>query len=245
MLLRFLLLMLCAQSYGLSAQEKSISPNRFAHESEASIVAATGNSPFETYNLKSTNNYEMKRQEIVFGGHYQLGTIGDDKIEIARNWDVNAKYARTIDKVLEGFLGGQVEGDEFAGYSERNNIDLGFVWKHVNTDDRKFRSELSYRHTVEVVIDGQGINEDNKLRLYSLFEDKVNANVRFKFWLEYIPNLTTPEDYMVNFEPSMQVTLSKILSLKLSYKGMYDNLPAIAERRYFDAFYSTSLIAKF
>ena len=218
--------------------------NKFSHESEASIVSSVGNSPFETYNFKTTNDYEWIKNEVVFGGHYQLGTIGDAQTEVARNWDISAKVSRDIDKVLKGFLGAQIEGDRFAGYTERNNLDIGFVWKHIDTDIEKFRSELSFRQTNELTLDGN-INKDSKVRLYTQYEDKLNENVRYKFWVEYLPNFTTPNDYMLNFEPSMQVTLSSIFSLKLSYKGMYDNQPAISTRKYFDAFYSTSLIAKF
>lgn len=218
--------------------------NKFSHESEASIVASAGNSPFETYNFKTTNDYEWAQNEFIFGGHYQLGTIGDAQVEVARNWDFSGKVSRDIDKVLKGFLGGQVEGDRFAGYSERNNLDLGLVWKHIDNDKEKFRSELSFRQTTELTLLGE-INKDTKVRIYSQYEDKINENVRYKLWVEYLPNFTTPNDYMLNFEPSIQVTLNNIFSLKLSYKGMYDNQPAVATRKYFDAFYSTSLIAKF
>ena len=218
--------------------------NQLSHESEVSIVASSGNSPFETYNFKTTNDYEWTQYEINFGGHYQLGTVGDTQTEVARNWDVAGNFTKNIDKVLKGLIGAQIEGDRFAGYSERNNLDLGFVWKHINTDIVKFRSELSFRQTVEVPLEGS-INKDSKMRLFLQYEDKLNENVRYKVWVEYLPNFTTPDDYMLNFEPSLQVTLSSIFSLKLSYKGMYDNRPAISTRKYLDAFYSTSLIAKF
>lgn len=239
MLVRILFILLCVSHVAAYAKDRGLS-----HESEASIIASQGNSPFETYNLKTTNNYELFDQEFIFGGHYQLGTINSSKIEIARNWDINLKASRVIDSTLEGFFGAVVEGDIFAGFSERNNIDLGLVWKHLNSDQTKFRSELGYRQTVETPVGGPS-RKDSKIRLYSLYEDKLNENVRYKFWFELLPNLTTPDDYMITFEPSLQVTLTRIFSLKVSYKGIYDNMPAIDSRLNFDSLYSTSLIAKF
>lgn len=236
MIVRILFILLCVNSISSFA--------KFSHESEASLISSTGNSPFETYNLKTTNNYEIFKQEFIFGGHYQLGTIDTSKIEIARNWDFNVKAARNIDKVVEGFFGAVVEGDRFAGFSERNNIDIGLVWKHINTDEKKFRSELGYRQTVETPVGGSA-RKDSKLRIYSQYEDKFNENVLYKFWIELLPNFTTPKDYMITFEPSIQVTLTKIFSLKVSYKGAYDNMPAVDTRINYDALYSTSLIAKF
>lgn len=238
MIVRILFILLCVNSFN------SYALNKFSHESEASIISSVGNSPFETYDLKTTNNYEIFDQEFIFGGHYQLGNFGNDKVVIARNWDFNIKGSRVIDQVVEGFFGAVVEGDEFAGYSERNNIDIGLVWKHINTDQTKFRSELGYRQTVETPLE-KPARKDSKIRIYSLYEDKFNENVRYKLWFELLPNFTTPNDYMVTIEPSVQVTLTRIFSLKVTYKGMYDNMPAISSRVNYDSLYSTSLIAKF
>lgn len=235
-----ILFLLCIISFHCHA----ISLGKLSHESEASIISSAGNTPFETYDLKTTNNYEIFNQEFILGGHYQLGTFGDDKTVIARNWDFNVKASRVLDKVLEGFFGAVIEGDEFAGFSERNNIDVGLVWKHINTDITKFRSEIGYRQTIETPIKGD-VRKDSKLRIYSLYEDKLNNDVRYKLWFELLPNFTTPRDYMVTFEPSLQVTLTRIFSLKVTYKGMYDNMPAISSRVNYDSLYSTSLIAKF
>jgi len=218
----------------------------FTHESEAAVNGSQGNSPYDAYNFFTRNKFKIDTQhEATIGGHYALSTINDEQFEIARNWDINGKYLVAISKKTYGFIGAAVEGDEFAGYSERNNVDLGAEYKFINTDKYKMIFQYGLRQTVEVPIDGSGADKDQKARFYSRIDDVINANSDYAFWLEYIPNFSTPKDYMINFEPSYRISLSKIFSLKLSYRGVYDNEPAIASRRYFDSFYRTSLLAKF
>jgi putative salt-induced outer membrane protein YdiY len=218
----------------------------FTHESEASINGSQGNSPYDAYNFFTRNKLKIDSQhEAVLAGHYSLSTINDEQFEIARNWDINGKYLVALSKKLYAFLGFVVEGDEFAGYSERNNIDLGAEHKFIYTDKYKMIFQYGLRQTVEVPIDGRGADKDQKARFYSRIDNEINSTSDYAFWIEYIPNFSTPEDYMINFEPSYRISLTRIFSLKLSYKGVYDNEPAIASRRYFDSFYRTSLLAKF
>lgn len=218
----------------------------FEHKSEFSSATSRGNSPYESYNTKTTNRVILdKMHDITFGGHYTYGSINEDQLEIARNWDANFKYLTAFTKKNYAFLGFVVEGDEFAGYSERNNIDLGVSTKYIDTDVFKIYFEYGYRQTVEVPIDSSGTNKDQKLRFYAVLDDEITKNSSFNFWLEYVPNLSRTDDYLINFEPSFRVAVNSIFSLKIAYKGMYDNLPAIESRKYYDETYTTSLLAKF
>lgn len=218
----------------------------FTHESEFSSISSRGNSPYESYLTKTSNRiiYD-KMHDITFGGHYSYGTISDAQVEIARNWDVNFKYLTGISKRTYIFLGTVVEGNRFAGFSERNNIDLGFTTKFKNRDDFKIYFEYGFRHTVEVPINGGGVRKDQKLRFLGKIDKSISATSSYGVWVEYIPNLTTPKDYMIYYEPSLRVVINSIFSLKVAYKGMYDNLPAISSRKYYDETYTTSLLAKF
>ena len=64
------------------------------------------------------------------------------------------------------------------------------------------------------------------------------------------PNFSESDDYLISFEPSIAVAMNKTFSLKVAYKGDYDNEPAVdadsGERNeYLDYTTTTSLIAKF
>ena len=111
-------------------------------------------------------------------------------------------------------------------------------------------TEAGYRYTVEkltVAEDGTGGEDQDfsKLRFYYEIDKKVTKTFSYKFWTEYLPNLDEPEDYIITFEPSIAVVLDDTFSLKVAYKGIYDNQPNIEGNEYLDYTQTTSLIAKF
>lgn len=225
---------------------------QFSNESEFSLIEASGNSNFETYNLKITNSYKREKREYTFGGHYTLGETEDSNglmVESARNWDVNAKYQQDLTHTHKtaGFVGVKVEGDKFAGIKRRDNADLGAVIKIKDEEKQKTFVEISYRNTIERLTKANSKGEDrltfDKARLY--FEHKKDLpTFSYKLWIEYLPNFTTSEDYQVSAEPSILVKLDQTFTLKYSIRINYDNLPAENAVRE-DRMTAMSIIAKF
>jgi putative salt-induced outer membrane protein len=220
-----------------------ISLANFSHESEWSSVMLKGNNDIETYNAKTSNRFDQERYNITFGGYYTL--VKPFQKESARNWNVFTKYGQVIDRKLSAFIQELVEGNKFIGFDQRNNTDIGLSYDLINTDKKKSRVELGYRYTHEELVADVPDNMDQKGRLYIEQSQEINQLVWYKIWIEYLPNFTTHEDYMINFEPSLLVTLSKNLSLKTSYFGRYDNQPANDFLQYMDTTYMTSLLARF
>lgn len=215
---------------------------KFSHESQLGIVQTGGNANTESYNGKVTNTYEKEKNVFKAGGHYIVAFAED--AEIARNWSIGASYARELNKKIAIFAGAQVEGNEFAGFNERRNADIGGKYTFIKTDDRSFFGELGLRHVNEEFTDGTDA-EYMAGRLYLEHAQKYSETLSSKFWVEYIPNFDDSEDYRIIFEPSLSVVLSSIFSLKLAYQGMYDNQPAPGAEENLDYIYTTSLIAKF
>ncbi|MBA2405049.1 MAG: DUF481 domain-containing protein, partial [Bdellovibrionales bacterium] len=68
---------------------------------------------------------------------------------------------------------------------------------------------------------------------------------QYRLWAEYVPNFTNSDDYLVNYEASAMAIMTSMLSLKVAYKGLYDDDPAIEGNKNYDYTYTTSLVAKF
>ncbi len=226
------------------------------NESELSIIQTTGNTEVSTYNAKTKTTLEFEKYITTLGGHYFLSFYQDEdengdnvNIESAKNWDYYAKLERTLTKKVNGFVQVQIEGDKFSGYTQRNNHDFGGKFKFIQTKKKSFFSELGLRYTVEykddVDQDEDGIKKSNKGRVYFEFSESLNETLSYKLWLEYLPNFTEGDDYMINYEPSLSVLLSNTFSLKLSYNSAYDNVPADSENEKHDIKYTTSLIARY
>lgn len=223
---------------------------QFSHESELGIVSTKGNTEIETYNVKTTNKYLFGGWDTSLGAHYTLGTQVEaatgEEIEAARNWDVNARVGHKISGNLSGFLAHKIEGDKFAGFTERNNSDIGLSYSFFRTDTHYWIADIGYRRQITTAVGGPADATD-RARLYTETENKVNANLTYKFWLELLPAINDAEKNgnQFNFEPSIAATLSDIFSLKLSYKGMYNSVPVGTASEYYDSVFTTSLLAKF
>lgn len=229
---------------------------KFSNESEVSSIQTGGNSKVETYNLKTLSKWNKEKSTFSFGGHYtlsaseQVNEDGDEeKITSARNWDVNIKYERELSEKLSVFTAIIYEGDEFSGIDQRENLDLGAKYYLTKKDKTTSFAELGLRYSLEKRTTRDEKNEDkfdfSKGRVYYEVDHKYSESVSYKFWLEYIPNFTDSEDYLVSYEPSIAVVLTNMFSLKVAYKSSYDNVPNVEGNENTDYTFTTSLIAKF
>lgn len=234
----------------------AFSQTKFSNESEISSIQTGGNSKVETYNLKTLSKWNKEKSTYSFGGHYTLSASeqvddnGDEeKITSARNWDANVKYERELTKAFSFFSAIIYEGDEFSGIDQRENLDIGAKYYFTKTDKTTSFSELGLRYSVEKRTTRDEDNEDkfnfSKGRVYYEVDHKYSETVSYKFWLEYLPNFTDSEDYLVSYEPSIAVVLTNMFSLKVAYKSSYDNVPNIEGNENTDYTFTTSLIAKF
>ena len=236
------------------AQEDN-TPKTFKHESSLSTVKTGGNAVSESYNFATDNEYKPGSREYRFYANYTLSYADDPEVEgidseeTARNWQVGTQLTQDLAKKLGGVLGLNYEGNEYAGYEQRENIDAGLKYEFVNTDKLKSSIDVGYRYTTEkrVLADDEGrevfyFSKGNS-RLKG--EQKLNTSVSYKVSAQYLPNFTESEDYQINFEPSLTVKMTDILSLRVAYKAQYDNQlnPGVTE--YLDHTTTTAFVAKF
>lgn len=216
----------------------------FEHIGEASIVLSGGNSDLSTYNFKTNNTKKFDKLTGSFGGHYTLGEASD--VEIVRNWDVNAKVDTKFTKTLGAFIGEKLEGDKFAGYERRLNTDVGISDVFFTSDTQELKGEVGYRNFYEKNIDpAVGSKNDHMGRLNLKYRYTAKDRFVIESYVEYLPNFSESEDYLVNFGPSIAFSLTSIFSFKVGYDGRYDNQPAIEGNRKLDYLYTTSIISKF
>lgn len=215
----------------------------YSNESELAYVQTGGNSEVQTTNAKTSNIYKWDLDQIKFGGHYLYGQSDEDVT--ARNWDVNFKYERTLSEHISVTVGEIIEGNRFTDVKARYNSDAGLKYYYVKTDPKKVFTELSFRYAIEDRYAPAGNTYDNKARFYNEIDHHVSETVRYKLWLEYVPNFTEPDDYLINGEASVTSILTSTFSLKVSYAGMYDNRPVSSELKNYDYNTTTAFVIKF
>ncbi|MBD65578.1 MAG: hypothetical protein CME62_10245 [Halobacteriovoraceae bacterium] len=241
----------------LFAQGTKAKDFKFKSQSGLSMIQTTGNAEVETYNLDTETSWKKTKRIYTLKGNYTLGyaeevnedTGEENKVETARNWAIELKYEQIMSDWFSGFLATSMEGDEFAGIERRNNYDIGVKQYLVQTDNTTSFAEVGYRYTNELRTeddeDGDRRFIFNKGRVYYEISHKKSEDLSVKFWVEYLPNFTRSEDYIISYEPSVSYILSEVFSLKTAYKNRYDNEPNAEDFEKTDTQLTTSIIAKF
>lgn len=224
------------------AQDLAYSDAKFSNESEASAVVSGGNTEIKVYNVETESTYAWDKNEVSAGGHYTYGT--SDGVLSARNWDVNARYDRSLSKKTGLFTAYEYEQDKFRGLTFRQNADLGFLFKPIRSDKQKLDLEIGYRFTAEKNL--QGVTDELQKSRYAVnYEYKSDRSWSLKLKNELVLNHTETSDTIFNIEPSFNVALSDMVSFKLGYKAIYDNQPNEGVSEKYDYQVTSGLIAKF
>ena len=215
---------------------------KLTHESEASLINSGGNSELQSYNVKTTNKYQFTKNALLFGGHYTYGEAANTLS--ARNWDINTKYEFGLTENLSAVVAETIEGNRFQDVKARYNSDAGLKYQLVRNDKSDWFVEGAYRYTIEDRYSSDNLYQ-HKARTYTEWNRKQSETLQWKLWLEYLPNFSNGHDWMTTGEASLTTILTSMFSLKVAYKGIYDNLPAQPGLKNYDYITTTSLVAKF
>lgn len=217
----------------------------FKGEAEAGAVIVSGNSESESYSFKTKSTLTQDQNSYTVLGRYLQTT--SNGVESARNWDAGIRYDRQLSQSMSAYLGQKAEADSYAGFTQRDSTDLGGKYSFLNDDEYKWFVEAGYRYTNTLFI-GKANSADNFGRIYTEFQRIMSKELSFKYWLEYLPNFTNSDAFLANTEASLNVMLSQMFSLKISYLLKYQNVAPVintVEGEKIDTSYTTSLVANF
>ena len=216
---------------------------KFQFEEELALLSTSGNTELQTYDVKSKNTYTFQKESLRLDLFYTYGESESDTN--AENWRVLLRYDHTLDEKNDVFLGHLVESDRFAGFSTRYNTDAGWKRFLMKTDTYTAFSEAGLRYVVEnKTVTALESEKTTRSRLYLEGLYKFREEMQGKVWAEYIQSFESSDDYLINAEASLAVTLTNTLSLKTSYLYNFNNDPVDAKERV-DTKFATSLLAKF
>jgi putative salt-induced outer membrane protein len=144
---------------------------------------------------------------------------------------------------LSLFAAQMLESDRFAAYLQRYNTDLGagiviYQWEQIT-----WNGEGGYRYMFENRLD-QSQFDYHSLRMASEVLATFNPRVSGRFWLEFLPNLTDAENWLLNVDASLISSMSERLSLRLGYGIRFDHQPNPGADQTTDTVFTTSLVAQ-
>jgi putative salt-induced outer membrane protein len=215
---------------------------KFSNESEAGAVATTGNSQSDNYNIRVINSLSWVKDTASVNGRFLKGSA--DGKQTAFKWGTGARYERSIDMKTCGFVAQDLDSDRFAGYNQRYASDLGVKYYFLKDEEWNLDSELGYRYSEDNRVDDT-VSDYHSARLYTEIQKTWVKNHTVKWWIEYIPRLTSTTHFLFNSELSVSSVLTTRFSIKSAYQLKYNNVPDIPTAVKTDAVFTTSLVAKF
>ncbi len=216
--------------------------NAWSHESEASVVQVGGNTSSESYSIKQKTGYKLETHIFTAAARYLQSKA--NQLETAKQWEASLRYEKELGNAIGVFLQQGAESDTYAGYIQRDNSDIGAKYYFSKQPDQVFFSELGYRYIKTQFTDGETAHS-NSGRIFFEYDKKINSSVTAKLWAEYLPNFKEADAYLLNYEPSINVMMSQILSLKVSYLVKYHNKTKILGEKTEDTTFTTALVVKF
>lgn len=197
----------------------------FYSDTMMGLVIQGGNTIDNTIAFETTNSYLTAKEILILGGHYNYGW--DESGLSSRNWDARFRYQRIFRENFNPFFALVYEGDPFAGFTERKNLDLGasfpFEGKYFS-----WHIEAGYRYTLESPTQ-EAKRYQNKLRFQLGGERKVGESGEIKTWARYLPFLSDSQgglpNYMFDYGIGINSYFAKNLYLNLSFLGNFREVP--------------------
>ena len=214
----------------------------FHDESELGVVITTGNAQSESFNAKQTNSYTWTKNLLRLQGAYLYS--GSNVQVTARHWNSILRYEHEITSRLSGLAAQSAEGDPFAGYRGRFETDVGTKYWFNRREKFNWAGESGYRYMVENRIDSVVVKQ-RLLRFYTETNWNWTKSAALKSDVEYLPNLTDPNDYRINGEIELSVFINDTFSIKNRYSVAYRNQPPPPAHSRSDTEFTTALAARF
>lgn len=225
----------------LTISTAALATEPFKGEAEAGAILVSGNSDSESYAAKTNMSYTQDKNVYSAFGQYIRATANGT--ESARNWNIGVRYDHALTDYLGVFAGQKEESDVYAGYIQRDSSDIGLKYFLTKTDTFTWTAEAGYRYSKTQQVKAP-TTYDQFVRLYTEVNKNFDKTLSFKYWAEYLPNMTESEAYQVNTEASMNAMLNSTFSLKIGYLLQYQNLPP-ASGKYTTTTTTMNLVAKF
>jgi putative salt-induced outer membrane protein YdiY len=225
---------------------KADAPGTYAN-ADLSYVLTSGNSSSSTLGFKGDVTHRWGKSSLGFaaGGltassspdtRYAVGTPGDFEVVVppseqtAENYYARGRYDYKLSERVFYTLGAGWERNQFSGIQNRWVGDTGIGYIFLNNDRTSFRSALGITYTNEdYTVDDGGDGSFVGARLGWDFRHRVFAGTTFTHTLIADENLEDTADLRVDAQFGLQVAMTKKLGLKVNWRLLWDNQPALSE----------------
>ena len=207
---------------------------------DLSYVQTSGNTNTSTFSSKLQGTTSFSDTESLKAKGSILYSE-NEKNTSANKYNIELDYNHMIDEKLYSYMGINYIKDEFSDYDYRLNIGPGLGYKIINDDIQS----LDIQGGLDYAYDRYKIGtKDSYLagRSEINYKYQFSESLEFKQMLSYLASFEDTKKYFVVSDSSIEVNMTKNLSLGVSYDIDYTNQ---TEKEKLDKKFLTSLIIDF
>jgi len=225
-----------------SAETENISPWK-AH-AEFSYVNTSGNSDNQTLAGKLEIKREEEQNRIIIKGSTLYAKDNDQ--EKANKWILDGRVEKNLFNKIFGFLNASYLRDKLSGYDYRAAIGPGIAYDLLKNDEHYLKSSASILYNYDRF--SLGAEESDKYvssKTEFNYQWQIRENLKLKQNLDYSISFEDTEKYFINYETAIEVKITSVISLGLTYTINYQNKLPEAGIKKTDKTFLTSLIIDF
>jgi putative salt-induced outer membrane protein len=225
-----------------AAQREDAETAKDATEAKLSAggLGAAGNS--RSLALTATETFRIRRRSEQLSlssavNYAQAGKTNQPTTTSVENLQGKLRYDHFFVGSLAGFVGVSARHDRFQGLDLRLNIDPGFAYYFIDEKDQQLWGELGYDFQYDIrrqsnvddaAAKGAPIDKTQTQhggRAFVGYTSKINDHISAATNLEYIQSLEHADHFRVNWDGSLNSSISAAFSIATTLLVQYDNAP--------------------
>lgn len=199
---------------------------------DAGLTVKKGNTEATTTTIKTEFSREKERNNFYLTGLFLLETENGSK-----NTDEQrgtGKYERNQTKKIYSFYQESLEHDEIERLNVRSISSAGMGYRFLTNGAFKYKSEIGPSYTYEK-FQHNAADASFGLRLGSYVDWQILPSTKYYFKLDYLPGMEDFAQWRIESDMGLRQSISKSLSLTVSWIDEFDNNPGVVNVRKNDA----------
>lgn len=214
-------------SYAQSNEQKATDSLKTEFQGKVGYSQSTGNVELQNITTKAKLKLSKGKNEMVLTLATQHVSVSGNTVRAMRDYSLFDMYQVSPKMGLYGK--GTYFENRFIGFDYLWKFGAGIVNSWVNQKNKSFSTRLGYQGRYANTIETSIIDYNDGLRHFLLvgfltkFPLVKNVTFDTKFDLEY--NLARSENYIISFEPSINMSVNEWLSVEITDHITYSGLP--------------------
>ena len=207
---------------------------------ELSYVQTSGNTNSTTFSSKLQGTAALSNTKSIKAKGSILYSESEEKTS-ANKYNIELDYNHMINEKLYSYMGINYIKDELSDYDYRLNMGPGLGYKLIEDEIQTVDIQGGLDYAYDKYKNG---TNDNYLagRTELNYKYKFSENLDFKQMISYLASFEDANKYFVVSDSSLEVNMTKNLSLGVSYNMDYTNQ---TQKEKLDKKFLTSLIVDF